>query len=112
MGDTDRFWAGIIIGAPAALAAVWLLLLWPARARWEKASLVIPLLLSPVLLYLYFPVAMSAGIAGHHLCGPEFDHYRSYASRWERLIPFLHVVLTASILLATVGNYWRGRRIA
>jgi hypothetical protein len=88
----------------SAVIALTILLSWPARAVWQRVSLVVPLLLAPLLLYLYVPLALSASIAGHHLCGPEFDGYLSDTSPWERYIPLLQVVLATVVLLATLRS--------
>lgn len=105
MGDTDRFVVGALAGAPAGVLAVVLLSMWRPRTRSARASLLVPLLLAFVPMVLYAPLAVSAGLGGHHLCGPEFDAYRSASSAWERFIPVLHVALGAAIVLS-VGRSW------
>jgi hypothetical protein len=98
MGDTDRFVAGMIVGMPAAVVAVPLLLLAPARTDWRMGAVFATGLLAVVVLCLWVPLAVSAGIQGHHLCGSEFDEYLVATSGWERLIPLAHVAV-ASVLL-------------
>ena len=99
MGDTDRFVAGTIVGMPAAAAAMALLLLLPARARWRMAAVLATGLLAGVVLWFWLPHAISTGIHGHHLCGSEFDEYVAATSGRERFIPFAHVTI-ACVLLA------------
>lgn len=84
MGDTGRFVAGVLVGVPAAVAAVVLLLKWRPRRRSARVALLAPLLLAFVPMVLYAPLAMSAGLGGHHLCGPAFDDYLSASYAWER----------------------------
>jgi hypothetical protein len=98
MGDTDRFVAGMIVGMPAAAVAAPLLLLAPARTGWRMGAVLAIGLLAVVVLCLWVPLAISAGIQGHHLCGSEFDGYRLATNGWERLIPLAHVAV-ASVLL-------------
>jgi len=75
MGDTDRFVAGLILGVPAAAIAVALLLVSEPRARWQIGVLLASSPFALLALYLWIPLAISAGIRGHHLCGPEFDDH-------------------------------------
>src|SRR6185436_2861604 len=98
MGGTDRFAVGLFVGAPAALIAVPLILLRPMGAPWQRVSLVVPLLATPVVLWIFVPLAVSASLGGHNLCGAGFDDHLSTADRWERFIPLLHVVLATPIL--------------
>ena len=111
-GDVDRFVAGVLVGVPAGVAAVVLLLKWEPRTRWAMASLLAPLLLAFVPMVLYARLAISAGVGGHHLCGPAFNDYLSASYTWERFIPLVHVVLGAAIALAAGIKVSQGRTIA
>jgi hypothetical protein len=104
MGDTDRFVAGVILGMPAAAIAVPLLLFAPARAGWPTGAVLSTAPLALVVLYLWVPLAISAGIRGHHLCGPEFDGYLVATSGWERGIPLTHVAVASALLVGGVRN--------
>ena len=108
MGDTDRFVAGMIIGAPGAAGAMALLFLAPTRTGWRMAGVLATGLLAFMVLWIWVPLALSAGIHGHHLCGPEFDEYLAVSSRWERFIPLAHVMV-ASVL---IGGMFRNVRRA
>jgi len=107
MGDTDRFVAGLILGVPAAAIAVALLLVSEPRARWQIGVLLASSPFALLALYLWIPLAISAGIRGHHLCGPEFDDHLVGTTGWERLIPLAHVGIAAALL---VGGFRRVRR--
>lgn len=104
MGDTDRFLGGMMLGAPGAASAVVLLLVAPPRVRWRTGVMIAIAPLSLVVLYLWIPLAISAGVRGHHLCGPEFDAYLDAASGWERLIPLAHVAAALALLVSGVRN--------
>jgi hypothetical protein len=105
MGDTDRFVTGLILGAPAALVAVVLVLRQPPRSPLRDGSAIATFVLGPAILYLYTPLAFSTSLAGHHLCGLGFDEYLSPADSWKRAIPLVHVALV-SVLLATALRNW------
>ena len=60
--------------------------------------------LALIVLYLWIPLAISAGVRGHHLCGPEFDEYLDAASGWERLIPVVHVAAALALIVSGVRN--------
>lgn len=107
MGDTDRFVSGLIVGMPAAVAAIALLLLAPAGTGWRKGALAATGVLAVVVLCLWVPLAISAGVQGHHLCGPEFDGYLGEMSGWARLIPAAHVAVACALLAAGLRNVRR-----
>ena len=107
MGDTDRFLGGMMLGAPAAASAVVLLLVAPPPVRWRIGVMIAIAPLALVVLYLWIPLAISAGVRGHHLCGPEFDEYLDAASGWERLIPLGHVTAALALLVSGVRNFRR-----
>jgi hypothetical protein len=100
MGNTDQFVAGMILGMPAAAIAVGLLVIAQSRTRGQMGIVLVSSLLAAVVLCLWTPLAISAGIRGHHLCGPEFDDYLSATRGWERLIPLAHVVLASALLVS------------
>src|SRR5262252_6569831 len=102
----------MIVGMPAAVAAMPLLLRAPPSAGWRIAVLFGTGLLAVVVLCLWVPLAVSAGIQRHHLCGPEFDGYLVGTSGWERLIPLAHVAVAAALLGGVVRNVRRARRAA
>ena len=83
MGDTDRFVAGLILGVPAAAIAVALLLVSQLRARWQIGVLLASAPFALLALYLWIPLAISAGLRGHHLCGPEFDDHLVGTTGWN-----------------------------
>ena len=112
MGDTDRFVAGILLGGPAALIAAAVILLWSTNSLWQRMPLVLTLLATPIVLYLYLPLAISTGLRGHHLCGAEFDEYLSAVYWWERFIPVVHVVLASTLFLGAMRSVVRGWRAA
>jgi len=100
MGDTDRFVEGMILGMPAAAVAVGLLVITSSRTRWQIGIVLATALLATVVLYLWTPLAISAGLQGHHLCGPDFDDYLGATSGWERQIPSAHVALASALLIS------------
>jgi len=105
MGDTDHFGGGLIVGMPAAVVAIALLLLAPAGTGWRKGSVVATGLLAVLVLSVWVPLAISSGIQGHHLCGSAFDGYPM--SNWERLIPLAHVAVACALLGACLRNVRR-----
>jgi hypothetical protein len=109
MGDTDRFVAGFILGMPAAAIAVPLILRAPARPGWRMGAVLASVPLAGIVLYFWVPLAISAGIRGHHLCGPDFDAYLVATSAWERLIPFVHVAVATALLSSGVRYTRRAR---
>jgi hypothetical protein len=112
MGDTDRFVAGMILGMPAAAIAVGLLVITPSRTRWQIGIVLATALLATVVLCFWTPLAISAGLRGHHLCGPEFDDYLGATRGWERLIPLAHVALASALLMSGVWSVRTSRRAA
>jgi len=110
MGDTDRFVGGMIVGMPAAVAGIALLLFAPTRAGWRIGGMLATGLFGVVVLCLWAPLAISSGIQGHHLCGPEFDSVGT--GGWERLIPLAHVAVACVLLGAVFRNIRRVRGAA
>jgi hypothetical protein len=110
MGDTDRFVAGAMVGIPAAAIAIALLLLSPGRARRRRAVAIASVTPASLVLCLWAPLAVSAGIQGHHLCGPEFDAYLDTTSTWERLIPIAHVAVASALLVVGLRTIRRTSR--
>jgi hypothetical protein len=107
MGDTDRFVTGIIFGMPAAVIAVALLLLAGANTGWRMGVELAIVPLALVIISLWVPLAISAGIRGHHLCGPEFDEYLITTSAWKRVIPVVHVAAATALLVSAFLNVCR-----
>jgi hypothetical protein len=107
MGDTDRFVAGMIVGTPAAAGAIALLQLAPAPPGWRMGAVLVTGLLAIAVLCLWIRFAISAGIQGHHLCGPEFDGYLVATSGWQRLIPLAHVAVAGALLGGAMRNLRR-----
>jgi len=107
MGDTDRFVAGMVFGVPAGVIAAALLLLAQARAVWRIGFVLATGPLALLTICLWAPLAVSAGIQGHHLCGPEFDGYLVATYGWERLIPVAHVAVGGGVLVGGLRNLRR-----
>jgi hypothetical protein len=112
MGDTDRFVAGASVGLPAAAIAVLLVLFGPARAGWRMGGVLLAVPLAMVVLYVWVPLALSAGILGHHLCGADFDSYLVAMRGWERFIPLAHVAAAAGLLFGCLKSARRARGAA
>ena len=84
-GDTGRFVVGLIVGVPAGTIAALLLLLAPASRGWRIGVVLATTPFAFVSLCLWVLLAISAGIHGHHLCGPEFDTSVAAGDEWERV---------------------------
>jgi hypothetical protein len=102
----------MILGVPAAAIAVVLLLVTPVRARWQIGVVFVAAALGAVALFLWIPLALSAGIRGHHLCGPKFDDYLLAPNQWERVIPLAHVAVAAAMVASGSRSVWRARAAA
>ena len=112
MGDTDRFVGGAVVGMPAAVVALVFLL----RAQTGRTSRIFFVLVivfpALVVLCIWIPLAISTGIRGHHLCGPEFDDYLDARAGLERLIPLGHVAIASALLVRGGLNAHRAGRAA
>ncbi len=108
-GDTGRFILGAMLGLPAAAVAAPLLLRAPAPTGRRMAAVLATALLAAIVLLIWVPLAISVGIQGHHLCGPEFDWALDTMSRWERLIPLAHAACASALLVGAVRGLWRAR---
>jgi hypothetical protein len=117
MGSTNAFMVGTILGMPASAIAVALVIRARARATWQSAVVLGIAVLALLVLVLWVPTAISVGIHGHSLCGPEFDGYLDVITGRERmfperLIPLAHVLVAAALLVCSLRSALDARRTA
>jgi hypothetical protein len=110
MGDTDTFLGGALMGLPAAVIALALLLRARTRRRWEVGVVLTTAALEVIVLCLWIPLAYSAGFRGHHLCGAEYDGYLGDRSLVERLVPLAHVAVAIAVLVSGSRSIQRKAR--
>ena len=107
MGDTDGYFGGLLLGAPAAVAAVFLLrrtsVFAPSQRLLAVGAAVPPLLLLAVLA----PWFLSSTVGGHHLCGGQYDSYLGTSRFWERFLPAIHLVLAVAVIGSSIMAYRR-----
>src|SRR4030095_6836425 len=97
-GGMDDYLGALIIGAPGALVALALLLRRRESAGRHRLLAIAGAAAPILLLAVVVPWFFSTTVAGHHVCGAEFDGYLEYASPWDRLFPLVHVVLVAALI--------------
>lgn len=113
MASDDGWRVALLLGVPAAAAALVLLVIGlPARA--ELKWLAMPHLLT---LALAVPEVVSelrvATLGGRHLCDVKVfpDSYRAMVPAWHRWYPLLQLALLGGLVLLAI-LYWRRRPAA
>lgn len=104
MGDDGRFFGGLFPGIPLLILSLAVTSdpqLRQASAMGVRLPLYLMMLASLAMAWLWVPDFLSATMAGHHLCGAEYDFIKleDYGlMRWMPLINILQCIAVAAML--------------
>lgn len=93
----DEYFAGLMVGAPGAFGAGYLLLRYKAIDHRHRISGALSGALAAIaFLFLALPWLISTGLNGNHVCGPSLNPYRESLADGP-LLPAVHCVLSFAI---------------